>query len=296
MTKILVTGGLGFIGFNFVKYFDSKVSNYKIIILDKSKKKKKKLNYKFKNNIKFIYGHTKNISSLLKNEKGLKYCFHFGEFPRIVASFKYKKECLESNSIGTTRLIYFCLQNKIKFFYSGSSSIFGNNGKDRNLSLYSYLKYSNIELLKNFHKWFNLEYEINYFYNVYGPGHETKGKYAAVIGIFEESYLNNKPLPVVNNTKYQRDFTHVDDIVKGIYLSFKQGKNSEYLLGTNKNHRIIDVAKMFSNNIKFIPERPGEREKSTITNNNAEKILGYKADIKLIDYIKNFKEKNKKKA
>ena len=291
MKTILVTGGLGFIGFNFIKFFDKKINNHKIIVLDKSKKRIYKLKKnKFKNSIKFIHGHTKNISKLLKNEKNIEYCFHFGEFPRIVASFKYKKECLESNSIGTARLIYFCSINKIKIFYSGSSSIFGNQGRDRNLSLYSYLKYSNIELIKNFHCWFDLEYEINYFYNVYGPGHVTKGKYAAVIGIFEDHYINNKPLPVVSNTKHKRDFTHVDDIVRGIYLSFKLGKNSEYLLGTNKNYRIIDVAKMFTNNIKFIPERPGERQKSIIVNDNAQKILGYKTKINIEDYIKNFKK------
>ena len=164
----------------------------------------------------------------------------------------------------------------------------GNNGKDENLSPYSWSKSKNIELIKNFNKWFGLKYEIVFFYNVYGPGQIKESSMSAVIGIFEEQYLKKKPLTVVKPGTQKRDFTHIKDIVEGCYLAWKKGKQSEYMLGTKKQYSIIEIAKMFKSKIKFIPKRKGERFKSSITNNNAQNLLGYKSTIDISEYIKEF--------
>ena len=52
----------------------------------------------------------------------------------------------------------------------------------------------------------------------------------------------------------RRDFTHVDDIIRGCYLAFKKGRNTEYLLGTKKTYSVIQIAKMFKTQIKLIPK------------------------------------------
>jgi len=131
-----------------------------------------------------------------------------------------------------------------------------------------------------------------YFYNVYGPGQILNSPMSAVIGIFEEQYKKRKPLTVVKPGNQRRDFTHIDDIVRGCYLAWKKGKQNEYMLGTKKNHSIIEIAKMFKSKIKYIPSRPGERFGSTIPNNNAVNILGYSAKVKIKDYIQNFIKNN----
>ena len=64
------------------------------------------------------------------------------------------------------------------------------------------------------------------------------------------------------------------------------------MLGTKKNYSIIQIAKMFKSKIKYIPARPGERFGSTIINNNAKKILGYKAKNDIKNYIKDFIKNN----
>ena len=63
------------------------------------------------------------------------------------------------------------------------------------------------------------------------------------------------------------------------------------MLGTQNTYSIIEIAKMFKRKIKFLPSRPGERFGSTIINNNAKKILGYKAKKDIKDYIKKIVEK-----
>lgn len=293
--EIVITGGLGFIGQSFFKYLDKKLINYKIILYDKSTKNYKKINLKSKRNkIIIIIANTLDIENKLSKFKNITALFHFGEFSRIVKSFEYTNECFVSNTLGTYKVLNFCIKNKIKLIYSASSSKFGNKGADENLSPYSWTKSKNIELIKNFHIWFGLNYEIVYFFNVYGPGHSRHGKLAAVIGIFEGQYLNNKPLTVISPGNQLRDFTHVSDVVRGTYLAWKRNQNEEFLLGTGKSYTIIEIAKLFDTKIKMLPRRKGERFSSFNIKNDSFKKLGYKPKIKIEKYIKDFVKKNKK--
>ena len=284
---IIITGGAGFIGSNLIKYLVKK-SNYKIISIDNYFTGTIKNHIKNKK-VKYIKGHNKNIHKLLKNIKeNIKVIFHFGEFSRIFQSFADYKKCFEFNINHSSHVIEFAKENKIKIIYSATSSNLGNNGKDENLSPYAWSKSKNIELIKNYNRWFGLKYEILYFYNVYGPGQILNSPMAAVIGIFEKQFKQGKPLTVVKPGTQKRDFTHIDDIVRGCILAWKNGKQNDYMLSTKKSYSIIKIAKMFKYKIKYLPPRPGERFGSTIPNNNAFKDLGFKTTINIKDYIKDF--------
>ena len=290
---ILITGGAGFIGSSLIKYLIKKNYKYKIISLDNYSSGTVKNHIKNKN-IKYIRGHNKDINTLLKNvKKQIKIIFHFGEFSRIYQSFLNYSKCFEYNIHHSSKVIEFAKDNNIKLIYSATSSNLGNNGKDENLSPYAWTKSKNIELIKNYNKWFGLKYELVYFYNVYGPGQIINSKMAAVIGIFENLYNKGKPLTIVKPGTQRRDFTHINDIVRGCILAWKKGKQNDYMLGTKKTYSIIEIAKMFKTKIKFLPSRPGERLGSTILNNNALRDLGYKSKIDIKDYINNFIKENK---
>ena len=282
---IIVTGGAGFIGSCLIKYLINLNVKEKIISIDNYSSGFFKNHIK-NNNVKYIKGENRDIDILLKNYKRkIKVIYHFGEFSRIYQSFKFYKKCFEYNIHHSSKVIEFAKDNQIKLIYSATSSNLGNNGKDENLSPYAWSKTKNIELIKNYNKWFGLKYELVYFYNVYGPGQIMNSPMSAVIGIFENQYKKNKPLTVVKPGTQKRDFTHIDDIVKGCYLVWKKGKQNEYMLGTKKSYSIIEIAKMFKTKIKFLPKRQGERYGSTMTNNNASKILKYKASLDIKDYI-----------
>ena len=289
---ILITGGAGFIGSCLIKYLLKKKIKENIISIDNYSTGSIK-NHANSKKIKYIRGDNKDISIILKKYKNnIKVIYHFGEFSRIYQSFKNYKKCLEYNIRSSFEVIEFAKVNKIKIIYSATSSNLGNNGKDENLSPYSWSKSKNIELIKNYNKWFGLKYELVFFYNVYGPGQLKNSQMSAVIGIFESQYKNKQPLTVVKPGSQRRDFTHIDDIVKGCFLAWKKGKQREYMLGTKKTYSIKEIAKMFSNNLKFIKSRPGERFGSTMINDNAQKILGYKTKIDIKDYIADFINKN----
>ena len=288
---IVVTGGAGFIGSNLIKYLIKK-TKYKIISIDNYSTGTIK-NHAKHNNVKYIKDKNINISKLLKNyKKRIKVIFHFGEFSRIYQSFLKPKECLESNINNSFAVINFAKDNKIKIIYSATSSALGNNGKDENLSPYAWAKTKNIELIKNYSKWFGLKYELLYFYNVYGSGQILSGPMSAVIGIFETQFKKKIPLTIVKPGSQKRDFTHIEDIIRGCYLAFIKGKQDEYMLCSKEQYTILQIAKMFKTKIRFLPQREGERSSASVPNNNSLNHLGYMPKIHIKDYINSYiKEK-----
>ncbi len=291
MKYIIVTGGAGFIGSNLINSL-SKIRNNKIISIDNYFTGSKKNHIK-RNNVKYINGDTKNISKILKNlKKKIKVIFHFAEFSRIAQSFDNRNVCFQSNIIGSYEVINFCLQNKIKLIYSATSASLGNNGLDQNLSPYAYTKSTNMNLIMNLNEWFGLKYEIIYFYNVYGPNQIYNTSMAAVVGIFEQCFKSNKTLPVVKPGSQSRKFTHVQDTVDACILAWKKNKNCHYSISNTKTISILSLAKLFSKKIKMIPERRGERFKSsTINRIRDKKIINLIGKTSLKNYVKEIKKK-----
>ena len=288
---ILVTGGAGFVGTNLIKFFLRK-TKYKIISID-NYSSGKKFNHIKNSRVKYINNNTANIEKIIKRPTEIKSLFHFGEFARIYQSFLKMNECIESNSVGSNAVFNFCLKNKIKLIYSATSASLGNNGNDKNLSPYAFSKAKNLELLQNLKKWFNFKYEVIYFYNVYGPHQISRGKMSTVIGIFEDYYKSNKPLPVVKPGTQTRRFTHIDDTVNVCYLAWQQNKCRHYSIANKKSYSLLKVAKMFKSKVKFLPKRAGERYVSALINKSlSNKMYKYFGKINLKTYIEDFIKRN----
>ena len=283
---IVITGGAGFVGSNLIKFLVKK-TNFKIISIDNYSSGTKK-NHIINPKVKYLKSNTKNISKTLKPYKNkINSIFHFGEFSRIYQSFLNMDLCIDSNSIGTNEVFNFCLSNKIKLIYSATSASIGNSGQDKNLSPYAFTKSKNLEMLENLKKWFKFQYEVVYFYNVYGPNQICSGSMATVIGIFENQYLKNKSLTVVKPGSQTRRFTHINDTVEACYYAWKKNKCRHYSISNKKSYSILQVAKMFNRKIKFLPARLGERYASALANMNlSNKVYKLFGSVQLKDYIK----------
>ena len=286
---IVVTGGAGFVGSNLIQEL-LEVTKYQIISLDNYSSGKKK-NHIENSRIKYIKGNTNDFEKIFKiNCNKIHSIFHFGEFPRIYQSFLKFEQCIKSNIKGTNEVINFCLRNKIKLIYSATSATLGNKGRDKNLSPYAFTKAFNLEYLENLKKWSNLKYEIIYFYNVYGKNQISEGDMSTVIGIFESQYKKKIPLTIVKPGTQSRKFTHVSDTVKVCVEAWKKNKCKHYSISSKESFSIIEIAKMFGGKTKFLPQRDGERYKSSIVRTNlSNNIINKEAKIRIKDYIKNFK-------
>ena len=274
--KILVIGGAGFIGSHLCEAlsFDNEVyclDNYFTGSTDNHI-----------DNVTYIKGSSGEISDKIKFIPDL--IFHLGEYSRVEQSFEDIELVVKSNIEGTLAVIEFVRKNKCKIVYAGSSTKFGDNGLTKDNSPYAWTKASNTELIKNYGKWFNINYAIVYFYNAYGPREISKGKYATLIALFTAKMRNNLKLSVVKPGIQLRNFTHVSDIVSGLLLVAENGNGDNYCIGNPKTYTILDIAKFFGGEIEMLPERKGNRLTADL---DIKKLsnLGWKPKVDLIDYL-----------
>jgi len=289
---LVVTGGAGFIGSNLISEL-LKYKRFKILSIDNYSSGLTK-NHINNVRVKYLKGNTKNIEFFLKNYVGKVHSiFHFGEFARIYQSFKKVNECFSSNIEGSSNVFNFALKNKIRLIYSATSASLGNKGEDMNLSPYAFSKAKNLELIENLKKWFNFRYEVIYFYNVYGERQICKGEMATVVGIFEDHFKKKKRLPVVRPGTQVRRFTHVYDTVKACIFAWRNNKCKHYSIASEQSYSIMELAKLFRSEIRYLPKRVGERYASALTKMNLNnKIIRLSAKIKLKDYVNNFLSNN----
>ena len=146
----------------------------------------------------------------------------------------------------------------------------------------------NTELLIKYANWFKLKYAITYFYNVYGPGERSKGKYATVI----EKFINLKKqkaeyLPITKPGTQKRRFTHIDDIINGLIIVAKKGVGDNFGIGSNKSYTIIEVAEMLKMTYKITKSTKGNRLDASLKTKKT-KELGWKPAKCLKEYLQNY--------
>ena len=238
----IVTGGAGFIGSHMVDLLLKKKIKVRVIDnlsggrLQNIKKHFKKKNFTFKK---------KNIIEIKKNDKIFKnvdYVFHFAGSGDIVPSIEKPDHYMQTNVIGTVKVLEASRENKIKkFIYAASSSCYGiaktpTNEKHKISPQYPYAisKYMGEQSCLHWHKVYNLPVVSIRIFNAYGPRVRTTGLYGAVFGVFLKQHLENKPLTIVGDGKQRRDFLYVSDVAKAFYLAAKTKNNGQiYNLGAN---------------------------------------------------------------
>ena len=279
--KVLVTGGNGFIGSNLIKKLLSE--GHDVVSLDDLSTGLKEYEVEGCN---YVYGDIENL--LYWKGDGFDLCYHLAALSRIQPSFDDPMETYRVNATGTQIVAEWAKQSNVKVVYAGSSSRWCNPQS----SPYATDKRIGEDILKMYRTAYGCDFEICRFYNVYGPNELVDGKWAAVIGIWRYQIQNGLPITIVGDGEQRRDFTHVVDIVDGLY---KVGMGSEkhedaWELGAGVNYSINEVFQIMVDRFGpleklNIPDQPGNYRSTLRENDDTLEKLGWKPEDRLRGYI-----------
>jgi len=279
----VVTGGAGLIGSSLIELLLKE--GYRVVALDNYFIGKKESQIE---GAEYREGHTRDITTLLSDVHP-DIIFHLGEYSRVEQSFADIALVWELNVQGTFRVLEYWRDRKCKLVYAGSSTKFSAEGAGRHQSPYAWMKATNTELVNNYGTWFGLPYAITYFYNNYGPRELAEGPYASVMGRFKTQYWAGESLTVTSPGTQKRNFTYVGDTARALLLVGEKGQGDEYGIGSPESYSILEIAKMFTDNIVMLPERPGNRLDSVVDTAKVE-ALGWKPEMTVRQYIESLKK------
>ena len=291
--KIIVTGGVGFVGTNLIKKLLS--DGHDVVSLDNYSTGKKENE---QDGCKYI---DVDVSDSSRKHKafGLEtyqlekpdLIFHLAALARIQPSLKKPASTISNNFMGTLNVLDYARENDVPVVYAGSSTFHhGLWG-----SPYAWSKHSGEQLCKLYSTVYNLPTSICRFYNVYGKHQLEDGAYATVVGIFEKQFREGRPLTVTGDGEQRRDFTHIEDIVDAL-IKLGQSLLSEdnsnvsgetFELGRGKNFSINELAGMFGENYptQYIAARDGEYDYTLADSTKAKELLGWNPTRDIQDYL-----------
>ncbi|WP_340261018.1 NAD-dependent epimerase/dehydratase family protein [Roseobacter sp. HKCCA0882] len=277
--NVVVTGGCGFIGSALIEKLNH-IGVKSILSVDDYSSGARDNEIL---GVNYLECHTAHITEDVLQHSDL--VFHLGEYSRVEASFRDLDAILQSNVKGTSNIFALWKKLNFKLIYAGSSTKFGDGGLGRHQSPYALSKSHNTETVKSFIDWFGLKGAITYFYNVYGDGEISSGNFATVVAIFIDKFRKGEPLPVVKPGVQRRNFTHIDDIVDGLLLVGQYGHGDEYGIGADESYSIEDLAKLISENIIYLDERPGNRLDARVVTSKL-RALGWQPKHSLAKYVR----------
>lgn len=300
MTKILITGGAGFIGSNLTDYFLSK--GHFVVVLDNfSTGFRHNISHHESNvNFKLIEGDIRDLNVCNEAAKGVDYVFHqaaLGSVPRSVNDPILSNEV---NVTGFLNMLVASRDNNVKrFIYAASSSTYGDSLKlpkveeeiGKPLSPYAITKYVNELYADVFSKTYKIETIGLRYFNVFGPRQSPNGAYAAVIPKFVLQLMNYES-PVINgNGTFSRDFTYIENVILmnelAMYTTNINAINTVYntavgdqttlkeLVDYLKEYLSAYDAKIADVDIVYGSNRTGDIPHSLASIGKAQELLGY---------------------
>ncbi len=296
MTKMLVTGGAGFIGSNFVHYTVKNHSDYQITVVDA-------LTYagdkgrlaSIQDKIHFVEADICDFDKMDELTKGVDFVVHFAAHSHVDRSIADPGPFLRANILGTDSIARAAIKNKVKRFHHVSTDeVFGTlelgtperfNEKTpySPRSPYAASKASSDHIVRSYGESYGLPYTITNCSNNYGPW-DSPGR---VIPVFIASALNDKPLPIYGQGQAIRDYLFVDDHCKAIDLAIHNDRVEEtYCVGGAAQRNGIQIAETIlqalgkpKDMIEFVTDRPGHDMRYDIDPTYIESTLGWKQSV-----------------
>ena len=301
MGKILVTGGLGFIGSNLINLLLKK--KYKVLNIDKVtyasnfyniKEFKKNKNYKF---IRCDLNNPKKLKEIITKYKPIG-IFNVAAETHVDRSIDGPKNFINSNIIGTFNILEILRKQKIKIklIHISTDEVYGDILRGRSKeddaykpsSPYAASKAASDHLVTSYIRTYKVPAIVTNCSNNFGPRQHPEKLIPKII----YNILNNKNLPIYGKGKNSREWIYVEDHCEALIKIFREGKLGEfYNIGSNVNKDNLDVAKtlitiakrkkLLGKNVKiiFVKDRPGHDMRYAINSNKLKKQLKWNPKV-----------------
>jgi len=298
MTKVLITGGAGFIGSHLAEEM-VRVGNEVTVLDNFSTGRVENLNC-IKNEIKIIDCDISNLGNWCNEFQSVNSVFHLAALADIVPSIQSPEAYFNANVTGTFNVLQASKKANVeRFIYSASSSCYGipkvypthEDAKIKPMYPYALTKRMGEELVIHWANLYKLPALSLRFFNVYGPRSRTSGTYGAVFGVFLAQKLANKPFTIVGDGTQTRDFTYVTDIVNALIVAAQSGAIGEiYNVGSGASISINHLVDLLGGDRVYIPKRPGEPDSTFADINKISSELGWRPQVPIEKGVTNILE------
>lgn len=306
-SKILITGGAGFIG-SYVTEYLLKEGVSKIVILDNFVRGSKDNIEKAiaSGKVELIEGDIRDTKTLNTLMAGMDYCYHLAAL-RITQCAQEPRHALEVMYDGTFNVLEACVAHKIKkLIFASSASVYGQaqefptketHHPYNNFTLYGAAKMSNELMCRSFSYMHGLPFVALRFFNIYGPRMDTYGKYTEVFIRWYNLIKEGKPPVIFGDGSQTMDFIYVEDIARSCILALKsQAANEAYNIASGKETSLKQLSELLlkTMNSSLKPEHkplPEERKKVEVMRrladvSKAKKDLGFEVSVSLEEGLK----------
>jgi UDP-glucose 4-epimerase len=253
MSKVIVTGGAGFIGSHIAEELVK--LGYQVVILDNlSTGRLSNLDPIYtKKNIEFVQGSIVNLSLLRKLFSGVDYVFHQAAIASVPSSIKNPKASHVVNITGTLNILLAARDKEVKkVVFASSSSVYGNTPTLPKIetmtpnpqSPYAVTKLTGEYYCEVFHKIYGLNTVCLRYFNVFGPRQDPDSPYAAVIPLFITNVLAGKSPVIFGDGEQSRDFTFVKDVARANILAAESTSTGVFNIGSSTRVTINHLAQL----------------------------------------------------
>ena len=290
MTKVLVTGGAGFIGSHLCEGLIAR--GLEVRVLDN-------LSYGRRDWVppaaEFLEGDIRDPDACRRATAGVHGVFHLAAMSRSGPSQEQIELCTASNIVGTQNMLLAARDAGVKrFIYSGSSTYYGSRPPPHResdpsdlLNIYGVTKRVGEQYTLLFDQGFDLPSLVLRYFNVYGPRQPETGAYALVLGIFLKRRAEGKVLEIHGDGRQRRDFVHVRDVVAANVAAYESAVRGEvFNVGSGASLSVKELADLISPNQVHTEARKGDSLATLADISKIKAQLGWSPKISFTEGLK----------
>ena len=253
MTKVLVTGGAGFIGSHTVDLLLEK--NIPVRVLDNFSSGQRSNLDDSNPLLEIVEGDIVHTQTVQQQMSGITHCLHLAAQVSVVASLEDPVHSATQNIVGFVNVLNECQNQGVdRLVYASSAAVYGNpsqiplpeDAEKSQLSPYGLEKQVNEEYADLFSRVHGFSALGQRFFNVYGPRQDPGSPYAGVIALFVDAITQNREITIFGDGKQTRDFIYVKDVARANVAALYSQLNGACNIGTGIQSTLLDLIDVLS--------------------------------------------------